>query len=312
MLGLSEPMVSRMSPLRGILLMVTAISLLVIMSSLLKATVRIPVGEMVFFRSFCALPVICAWLAVRGDLGAGLRVRDWRGHVLRSVCGAIAMGLGFLGLKLLPFPDVMAIRFATPILIVVFAALILGERIRLVRVTAVVTGLVGVTIVMWPRLSFDFADLALIGAVMTFTSAVFNALAQVFIKSMVGIERTTAIVFWFSATVSCLSLLTAPFGWVMPSGIEWVFLVGAGLIGGLGQILLTASYRYAEAATLAPFTYVSMVWALAIGYFIFDEVPTLPMLCGAALVIAAGIGIVLRERQLGIHRTADRKVQSQV
>jgi len=301
-----------MSPLRGILLMVTAVSLFVIMGSLVKAAIRIPTGEAVFFRSFCALPVICVWLALRGELGTGLRVRDWRSHALRAACGSTAMGLGFLGLKLLPLPDVTAIRFATPILIVVFAALILGERIRLVRVTAVVTGLVGVTIVMWPRLSLGFGDLALLGAVVTFGSAALAALSQVFIKSMAGVESTTAIVFWFSATASCLSLLTLPFGWVMPSGIEWIFLVGAGLFGGLGQILLTAGYRFADASTLAPFTYISMIWALAIGYFVFGESPTWPMLGGAALVIVAGIGIVLRERQLGLHGTADRKVRVEV
>ncbi len=300
------------SPLRGILLMMAAISLFVIMGSLVKAAVRIPAGEAVFFRSFCALPVICAWLAARGELGVGLHVRDWRGHAMRAVYGSMAMGLGFLGLKLLPLPDVTAIRFATPILTVIFAALILGERIRLIRVTAVITGLVGVIIVIWPRLSLDFADLALLGAIMTFGSAILAALSQVFIKSMANIERTTAIVFWFSVTASFLSLLSAPFGWVMPTGIEWILLIGTGLIGGLGQILLTASYRFADASTLAPFTYVSMIWALGIGYFVFDETPTWPMLAGAALVIVAGIGIVLRERQLGLQRTADRKVRTQI
>jgi len=290
--------------------MVVAISLFVIMGSLVKAAPRIPTGEAVFFRSFCALPIICAWLAIRGELGTGLRVRDWRSHALRAVCGSMAMGLGFLGLKLLPLPDVTAIRFATPILTVVFAVLILGERIRLVRVTAVVTGLVGVTVIIWPRLSLDLTDLALLGAIVTFGSAVLAALAQVFIKSMANVERTTAIVFWFSATASFLSLLSAPFGWVMPTGIEWIFLIGTGLFGGLGQILLTASYRFADASTLAPFTYISMIWALAIGYFVFDESPTWPMLGGAALVIVAGIGIVLRERQLGPRRATDRKTRA--
>ncbi len=301
-----------MSPLRGILLMVTAISLFVIMGSMVKAAARIPVGEAVFFRSFCALPVIYVWLAARGELGAGLRVRNWRGHALRAVCGSAAMGLGFLGVKLLPLPDFTAIRFAAPILVVVFAALILGERIRLVRVAAVITGLAGVTIIIWPRLGFDFADLALLGAVVTFGSAVMVALAQVFLKSMADAERTTAIVFWFSATTSCLALLTMPFGWVMPTGIEWIQLVGMGLLGGLGQILLTASYRFADASTLAPYTYVSIVWALPIGYFVFGEPPTMPMLGGAALVILAGIGIVLRERQLGLQRAASQEAKRRI
>lgn len=296
---------------RGILLIISAISLFVIMGSMIKAADRIPAGEAVFFRAFCALPVIVAWLVSRGDLGAGLRVGNWRSHALRGIAGSTAMGLGFVGLKLLPLPEVTAIRFATPILTVIFAALILSERVRLIRLSAVLVGLGGVMIVMWPRLQFQGGDLAMIGALVTLGSAGLAALSQVFIKAMAGTERTTAIVFWFSMTASSLSLLTLPFGWVMPLGGEWALLIGAGLLGGLGQILLTASYRYADASVLAPFTYVSMIWALLIGYFIFDEVPTLPMLGGAALVIAAGVAIVLRERQLGLRRLAERKVQGQ-
>ncbi len=300
-----------MSPLRGILLIVTAVSLFVVMGSLVKAADRIPAGQAVFFRAFCALPVIVLWLTWRRELRTGLSVTRWQNHAVRALAGSCAMGLGFLGLKLIPLPEATAIRFATPILILVFAALILKEKIRLIRVSAMVVGLIGVMIVMWPRLSFDMGDLALIGAVATLGSAALAALAQIFIKTMAGTEKTTAIVFWFSSTAACLSLLTIPFGWVMPVGVEWVFLIGAGLIGGTGQILLTSSYRYAEASTLAPFIYVSMIWALIIGYFVFGEVPTVPMLLGAALVIASGVAIALRERQLGIQRNLQRKVDSQ-
>ena len=101
-----------MSPLRGIILMTSAVSLFVIMGSLIKAAVRIPAGEAVFFRAFCALPVIVLWLALRGELGDGLRVGSWKSHALRAVAGTTAMGLGFVGLKLLPLPEVTAIRFA--------------------------------------------------------------------------------------------------------------------------------------------------------------------------------------------------------
>jgi len=298
-----------MQPLRGILLIVSAISLFVVMGSLVKAADRIPAGEAVFFRSVWALPVILAWLGVRGELTSGLRATNWRNHAVRGAAGTAAMGLGFTGLHLLPLPEVTAIRFATPILIVIFAAAILGERVRLIRLSAVAVGLVGVLIVMWPRLQFHGGQMALIGAMVTLGSATLAALAQIFIKSMSGTERPAAIVFWFSLTATCLSLLTAPFGWVMPVGREWVWMIGAGLIGGIGQILITSSYRFADASVLAPFTYVSMIWALIIGYFVFGEAPTVPMLAGAALVIAAGVGIVLRERHLGLQRTAERKVR---
>lgn len=300
-----------MQPLRGILLTTSAITLFVVMTSLVKAAGRIPAGEAVFFRSFFSLPVIVAWLAARGQFPAGLRTRNWTGHALRGIAGSLAMGLGFAGLHYLPLPEVTAIRFATPILMVVFAALILGERIRLVRVSAVSVGLAGVLVVMWPRLTLAGGEAALFGALVTLASAVLAALAQVFIKSLTGIERTEAIAFYFAVTASVLSLATLPFGWVWPTGGEWPLMIGAGLIGGIGQILLTASYRHADASVLAPFTYVSMLWSLIIGYFVFAEAPTAPMLAGAGLIVLAGVAIILRERQLGLRRTAMRKVASQ-
>ena len=299
-----------MKPARGIILMMLAITVFSVMSGFVKAADRVPAGQAVFFRSACALPVIMLWLWWRGDLTHGLRTQNYTGHVFRSVAGTIAMGLGFAGLKFLPLPEVTALRFVTPILIVIFAALLLGERIRLVRIAAVLTGLVGVLIILWPRLGAGLSGAGtreMIGAAMVLGSAGFAAFAQIFIKRMAAVEKTAAIVFYFSVTSMVLSLMSLPFGWVYPTNVELGFLVGAGLVGGVGQILLTSSYRFAEASVLAPFTYVSMIWALLIGYFAFGEVPTGVMLAGAALIIMSGVAIVLRERQLGHSRTAERK-----
>ncbi len=300
-----------MKPARGILLIILAITVFSIQSGFVKAADRVPAGQAVFFRSACALPVVFIWLWLRGELTHGLRTQNYRGHIMRSVAGTIAMGLGFAGLKYLPLPEVTALRFITPILIVIFAAILLGERIRLVRITAVLMGLVGVLIILWPRLGDGLAGAGqreMIGAAMVLGSASFAAFAQIFIKRMASVESTAAIVFYFSMTSLSLSLLSAPFGWVWPTDTEWALLVGMGFVGGLGQVLLTSSYRFADASVLAPFTYVSMIWALLIGYFIFDEVPTVMMLAGAALVIISGVVIVLRERQLGKGRAAMRNV----
>ena len=107
-----------------------------------------------------------------------------------------------------------------------------------------------------------------------------------------------------------LSLATIPFGWVMPTPTEAALLIGAGLLGGLGQILLTESYRHAETAVIAPFDYTSMLLALAVGYFAFAEVPTIPMLLGAGLVVGAGLLIIYRERQLGLERGRARRAMT--
>jgi len=294
------------NPLRGIALKVGSACIFVSMASLIKATAgAIPPGEAVFFRSFFAIPVILAWLLLRHDLAHGLETRNPMGHVWRGLVGTSAMGLGFAGLGLLPFPEVTAIGYAAPILVVIFAAMFLGEQVRLFRLSMVALGMGGVLIVLSPRLNLDpaTADTAqTLGAVVVLMGAVCAALAQVFVRKLVQTERTAAIVFWFSITASCLSLLTLPWGWAWPTGGQWAMLVGAGLAGGVGQILLTASYRHADASLIAPFEYTSMLLAIGVGYFVFAEVPTATMLAGAALVVTAGVAIIWRERQLGLER----------
>lgn len=299
-------------PLRGIALKLGSVLVFIVMSSMIKATAaHVPGGQAVFFRSFFALPVILAWLAWQRELPAGLKTEDPFGHFWRGFLGTMAMGLGFAGLGYLPLPEVTAIGYAAPLLTVIFAAMFLGEEVRAFRITAVALGLTGVLIVLSPRLSVlsggtaDYRDA--FGAALVLGGAVFAALAQVFVRKLVMNERTATIVFWFSVTSTLLSLTTIPFGWVWPSPTETALLIGAGLLGGIGQILLTSSYREADASLVAPFDYASMLFALAIGWFVFAEMPTWPMLGGAALVVAAGILIIWRERQLGLERSRQRK-----
>ncbi|MDA9318562.1 DMT family transporter [Octadecabacter sp.] len=295
---------------RGIFLMLSAITVFTLMSAFIKAADRVPAGEAMFFRSIMAMPIVLIWLVTHGGIAAGIKTTSVRNHAVRGIVGSCAMGLGFAGLKYLPLPEVTAIRFVTPILMVVLAALILGERFRFVRIAAVMLGFVGVIIIVAPRLSVGLGSTEALGVLLTLGSACLAAFAQVFVKGMAGKESTTAIVFWFSATSTLLSLVTIPFGWVWPNGYELTLLIGAGIVGGLGQVLLTSSYRFAEAGVLAPFTYVSILWSVLIGYVWFSEVPTLGMLVGAALVICAGVIIVLRERALGMDATARRKVKA--
>ena len=301
------------SPIRGIGLKILSVLVFVVMAALIKATAdEVPAGEAVFFRSFFAIPVILIWLAWRRELGSGLRVARPLGHVWRGVMGTAAMGFGFAGLGLLPLPEVTAIGYAAPLLTVVFAAMFLGEEVRAFRLSAVALGMAGVLVVLSPRLGAIGAasHKEALGAMVVLMGAVCAALAQVFVRKLVATERTPAIVFWFSVTSTTLSFVTLPFGWVVPSPAQAALLVGAGLLGGLGQIFLTSSYRHADASIVAPFEYASMIFVLLFGYFFFDEVPTLVMLAGAALVIAAGVLIIWRERQLGIERARQRKAMT--
>lgn len=299
-----------MRPLRGIAMKLISVLVFIVMSAVIKATDgRVPVGEVVFFRSFFAIPVILGWLAWRRELAQGLKAQDPLGHVWRGFAGTTAMGLGFAGLTFLPLPEVTALGYAAPLLTVVFAAMFLGEEVRAFRIGCVVLGMVGVMIVLAPRLTLradDAGSLAAFGAMLVLTGAVFSALAQVFVRKLVMTETTSSIVFRFSLTSTVLALTTLPFGWVWPTPGDAAMLVGAGLMGGVGQIFLTSSYRDADASLVAPFEYASMLFSLAIGYLVFAEVPSRAMLIGATLIVTAGVLIIWRERRLGLERTRQR------
>ncbi|MBN9676002.1 DMT family transporter [Salipiger bermudensis] len=296
-----------MTPLRGIALKITSVILFVIMSSLIKAADSVPTGEAVFFRSFFALPVIIGWLLWRGDMATGLRAKKPSLHVLRGIVGVSAMGFNFAALTLLPLPEVTALGYAAPLLTVIFGAILLGEQVRLFRLSAVAMGIFGVGLVMWPLLTVsEMNDTVLLGIGFVMASAVLRALVQIHIRRMVQTEQTSAIVFYFTMTSTVLSMLTIPFGWVMPSGPETLMLIAAGLIGGVAQICITSAYRGAEAGLLAPFDYASILFAILIGYVVFAEVPTALMLLGSAVVISSGVAIILRERYLGLQRNRAR------
>lgn len=287
----------------AIMLKLASVLTFTLMAALVKATAdAAPVGQQVFFRSFFAIPVILIWLTMRRELGQGLRPINPIKHVFRGVIGTAAMGFMFGALAFLPLPEATALNYAAPLLVVVFAALFLGEDVRAFRMTAVLVGLLGVLIVLSPRFSTNadtISSVQMLGGILALAGAVCTAMAQIFIRQLATEERTAVIVFWFSVTSSVLALVTIPFGWIMPDALTLTLLVCTGLLGGIAQILLTSAYRFAPASVVAPFEYASMLLALVIGYFVFGDLPTLTMLIGAAIVIAAGLAIILRERQLG-------------
>jgi len=298
-------------PALAVALKTCAIFLFIVLGALIKATSdQVPPGEAVFFRSFFSFPIIIIWLLARGDLRHGLITRHPMRHFWRGILGTSAMGLTFAGLGMLPLPEVTAIGYATPIFTVILAAIMLNERIRIVRISAVAIGLVGVLIMVWPRLngSSELEDTATLGAMLILAATVARAFVQIHVRKMVQTDHTAAIVFYFSLTASVLSLMTAPFGWVVPDAYTATLLVMAGLLGGVAQILVTSAYRFGAASMLAPVDYSSMLFAILIGYVWFNELPTLVMMVGASLVVAGNILVVWREHQLGLERGKARSV----
>jgi len=313
-----SPAPSDYQPGRAIALKLGAVFLFMVMAALIKAASDgVPPGEAVFFRSLFAMPIIGLWLWQQGHLHDGLIPSSILGHVWRGLFGTVAMGLTFAGLALLPLPEVTAIGYATPMFTVLFAAIFLGERVRLFRLSAVALGLIGVMIVIAPRLSggAGYGMIGMIAAFMVLTSSILRALVIIHVRRLVQTDSTSAIVFYFSLTATVLSLLTLPLGWIFPiPQLVWTWpdpyvltlSISAGLIGGVSQIMVTSAYRFGTASMLAPFDYASMIFASLIGWVIFSEVPTRAILIGAALVIAGGVLIIWRESQLGLERNKSK------
>ena len=212
------------------------------------------------------------------------------------------MVLNFLALGFLPLPEITAIGFATPLFISIFAIFLLGERIGIYRFCALIVGLVGVLIIVNSKLtvfSSDTIDNSIIaGLIFTIAAVICASLAHVQIRNMVQTERTSAIIFYFSVTSSLFSLISLS-TWVLPSFGEFFTLILVGIIGGIAQIMLTTAYRLAAASLVAPFDYTAMIFALLIGYFVFEELPTSQMIFGTFVVMLAGIFVVIREIKSG-------------
>lgn len=302
---------ARDDPRLGIALKAASILLFTLMAACVKAAREVaPAGEAVFFRSAFAIPPILAYAALRGGVMQAIRVNDPFAHLNRGLVGMAAMACGFTALGLLPLPEVIAINFTAPLLTTALAALLLGETVRVYRWTAVAVGLCGVIVMQAPRLTVlgggVTGDEAL-GAWICLLGAGLMALAAIHIRHLTRTENTLSIVFWFSAICMLGSLTTIPFGWPWPDGTTLALLIASGVLGGVAQILMTEGYRVADASTLAPFDYTSMVYALIIGFLAFGEIPEPTMILGAAVVIGAGLFILRRETQLRIDRARSRR-----
>jgi drug/metabolite transporter (DMT)-like permease len=304
---------TQQTPMRAIGLKLISVLVFLTMASLLKGSGDVPAGQLVFFRSFFAILPIVVFLAFRGELVVGLKTDRPMGHFWRAIVGVWGMALGFFALTKLPLPEAIAIGYAMPILIVIFGAVFLKENVRLYRWTAVAVGMIGVGIIVWPRLTVfsgtagEMSDLT-IGVIASLSAAVFAAFATMHVRELVQTERSATIVLYYSVACTIFALMTWPFGWIAPTPLQWAMLITAGIAGGIGQILLTEAYRHADVSVVAPFEYTSLLFSIVIGYFFFNDVPTVTMLIGGLVVVGAGLFIIWRERALGLERSKAREV----
>ncbi|MFC0218127.1 DMT family transporter [Pseudochelatococcus lubricantis] len=286
-------------PLAIVLKVLSALVFTVMSASIKYVSDRIPVGEIVFFRSFFMLLPLLVWLAWQGQVMAALRTRNVMGHFRRGIMSSSSMFLNFLALSYLPLTDVVALGYTAPLIVVVLAAVVLRENVQAYRWIGTGIGFAGVIVMLAPHLgggTLLAGGAASVGVMIALAGAILTAGALIQVRRLVDTETTGAIIFYMSVMTSALGFVTILGGWVVPTAEEMAVLIAIGIVGGVGQILLTMSFRYGDASLLAPFDYTTMLWACLFGWLIFSDWPLPAVFVGAAIVIASGLFIVWRER----------------
>jgi drug/metabolite transporter (DMT)-like permease len=265
--------------------------------SILSATIRHLTGELhplqiAFFRNLFGLAFMLPWLA-RAGLGS-LRTGRFGLYLWRTIIGLMSMFTWFWALALLPFAEAVALSFTTPLFATMGAALVLKERVRLRRWSATLLGFFGVLVILRPG-----AEALNVGAMLVIVSCALSGATTLMVKDLLRTESSNAVVTYMVLLMTPISLLPALFVWSWPEPWTWAILIGMGLVATIGHICITHSYKLAEASAVLPYDYTRMIFAAAIGYLWFAEIPDLWTWIGAGIIAAAAVYIAHREALYG-------------
>lgn len=246
--------------------------------------------EILFWRQLPSVILIPAWLALQGNLSQ-LRTERLPVHFRRAMLGMIGMFFTFGAPILLPLAESTALGFTTPIFAVILSALLLKEAVGPVRWLAVALGFAGVVIIAQP----GQAVIPPLGAAVGLGAGFMVALISIQVRDLSRTEQSLSIVFWFAALSAPVLALGLPVYMTQHSAWQWFLLIAGGVIGCIGQILLTSALRYGQVASVIVMDYSALVWATLYGWLIWGELPPAATWLGAPVIVAAGAVIAWRE-----------------
>jgi len=260
-----------------------------VMDIIVKWSEHYPLGQVLFFRGFFGI-VFYFFIIPRERLSNFYYTKRAGLHFLRCFSGLIALVAIFIALRSLPLATVVSISFAAPIFTTIFSIFLLSEKVGIYRWLAVIVGFVGILIITEPgiislNIYYIFPIIFCIGL----------SYVAITIRKLSTSEPVWLISLFFSISITLLSLLSIPFGWVMPTIKDFLILAMIGIFGGVANLWLSQSYKYSEVSLVTPLKYLALVFAIIFGYLIWDEVPTIKSLFGAALVIFSTLIIFRRE-----------------
>lgn len=279
------------------LLAVVVLSTLVMLVKLTSET-GVAFAEILFWRQVPAIFLILGWLALRGQVDR-LKTRRLPIHARRAMIGMVGMFFTFGAPILLPLAEATTLGFTTPIFAVILSALLLREKVGPWRWTAVGFGFVGVIVITQPGNS----HLPAFGAAVGLGAGLIVALISIQVRDLARTDEPLSIVFWFAILSAPVLALGLPFVMTQHTGWQWFLLLLGGVLGCVGQLLLTASLRFGQVASVIVMDYSALIWATLYGWLLWDHLPPAATWLGAPLIIAAGMVIAWREHQLNQRST---------
>ncbi|MEQ1640455.1 MAG: DMT family transporter [Novosphingobium sp.] len=274
----------------GLRLLATMVLSTLVMTVKVTAEAGVAFPEILFWRQLVPAILILGWLAGRGELDR-LKTARLPDHAKRAMLGLTGMFFTFGAPILLHLALATTLGFTTPVFAVILAALLLKERVGPVRWLAVALGFAGVVIIAQPGQSV----IPPFGAFVGIGAGFMVALISIQVRDLGRTEESIRIVFWFAALSAPVLALGLPFYASAHSAWQWFLLLGGGVLGLVGQLLLTASLRYGQVASVIVMDYSALVWATLYGWLIWAELPPLSTWLGAPVIIAAGAVIAWRE-----------------
>jgi drug/metabolite transporter (DMT)-like permease len=283
---------SRRSLALGILCMAGSVGALAAMQMFVKlAGPEYSPFQAVFFRNaIAAMMVVPLMFYAAGP--TSFRTTRPVGHFVRALFGVAGNASFYYAYSTIPMSDGMSIAMSVPIFTTLLAIPFLGEKVGLRRWIAIAIGFAGVMIALDPTGDFQ------VGALYALFGTLCWAASLILIKQLSATETPYLIVFYYMITGVAVSLLILPFVWITPTTEHLIFYICAGLVGGLGQILMTFAMKFAPAAVVTPFEYTAICWAVLFDLLIWNVLPDLTTVLGAGIVIATGLYIWHRETRV--------------
>jgi drug/metabolite transporter (DMT)-like permease len=274
----------------GIAYMIAATILFAASSAVSKWLVgTYPVGEVLFTRTAVAL-ITCALFIVPRTGFAVFRTQRLSHHVMRSVSQAFSQTFLLIAFSLMSLAGAIAINFSSPLFATLVSALLLKEAVGPARWAALLVGFCGVLIVTNPG-----ADAFQIGALFALANAVLYGSVTAAVRGMTATESAETLTLYQLTLLTAFFTLLLPLGWINPTPVDAAWIVFNGVSNAVGQYWWTRALHLAPASAVAPFYYLSLIWASILGFAVWGEIPTASLIIGSAVVVASGLFLIWRE-----------------